>query len=169
MHPNDHAPFTPETLLKRLDALGIDCPTVSHPPLRTVADSRAHREVFEGAYTKNLFLRNKKGRMWLVTLLEHREVELKALARAVGAGNFSFASEERLGRYLGVKPGAVSPLALINDQGGEVIFVLDRGVVEFDRVHLHPLDNTRTSTLLTKDLLKFLEETGHVPELLALD
>lgn len=168
MDSSEDVPYTPQTLLAWLNSLGIDCPTISHPPLRTVADSRAHRQVFEGAYTKNLFLRNKRGRMWLVTLLEHREVELKALARQVSAGNFSFASEERLHRYLGVKPGAVSPLALANDRGRDVTFVLDHGVVAFEQVHLHPLDNTRTTTVRVNDLLKFLDATGHVPVMLAI-
>lgn len=158
--------WTPEGLLDWMSAEGIDCPTIHHAPLRTVADSRQHREVFEGAYTKNLFVRNKKGAMWLLTLLEDRQVVLKTLAKRLGAGNFSFASEDRLWRHLGVTPGAVSPLALVNDAKGEVRFVLDRGILDFPRVHFHPLDNTRTTTLSREDFLAFLERIGHAPELI---
>ncbi|KAA3633109.1 MAG: prolyl-tRNA synthetase associated domain-containing protein [Proteobacteria bacterium] len=162
-------PWTPVQLLDWLDSLGIDCPTIHHPPLRTVADSRKHREIHEGAYTKNLFVRNKKGRMWLLTLLEHRSVQLKATARQLGAGNFSFASQERLMQYLGIVPGAVSPLALVNDPTARVEFVLDTGVLEYDRVHMHPLDNSMTTTLRRDDFLKFLDAVDHPPLRLELD
>lgn len=158
-------PWTPESLLDWLARMGIDCPTSHHPPLRTVADSQRHREVEEGAYTKNLFVRNKKGRMWLLTLLEQRSVDLKRIAKSLGAGNFSFASEERLMRHLGIAPGAVSPLALINDAGKSVTFVLDREILGYDIVHLHPLDNSMTTTLTREDFLDFLAAIDHAPVL----
>ncbi len=166
MNHHHDAAWTAGALLEWLRERDIDCPTINHAPLRTVADSRAHREVFEGAYTKNLFVRNKKGRMWLLTLLEHRDIVLKELAKRLGAGNFSFASEDRLRRHLGVVPGAVSPLALINDRDRHVSFVLDRGVLAHDLVHFHPLENTMTTTLRRDDFLRFLELTGHEPQLL---
>jgi Ala-tRNA(Pro) deacylase len=156
-------PVTPAELLEYLRGLGIRCPTITHPPLRTVSDSRRHREVFDGAYTKNLFLRNKRGHMWLLTLSEDRNIVLKETAKRLGAGNFSFASEERLARHLGIVPGAVSPLALINDREGLVRFAIDRAIVEHERVHFHPLDNTMTTTLQTGDFLRFLALTGHEP------
>ena len=158
--------LTPERLLGWFESLGIACPTVSHPPLYTVEDSRAHRNVHEGAYTKNLFLRNKKGDMWLLTLQESRRIELKETAKSLGAGNFSFASAERLERYLGVAPGAVSPLALANDAEGRVAFVIDREVLAHEQVHFHPLDNTLTTTLKREDFLRFLDVIGHPPKIL---
>ena len=162
--------WTPTALIEWLEGdAGIPCPTISHPALRTVEDSRRHREIAEGAYTKNLFVRNKKGRMWLLTLLESRGIELKSTARLVGAGNFSFASPERLDRHLGVIPGAVSPLALVNDRDRQVSFVLDRGILEHRIMHFHPLDNTLTTTLKRDHFLRFLELVGHPPAILEFD
>ncbi len=170
MTHSDDDRWSPRGLLEWLQRdAGIACPTISHPALRTVEDSRRHREIATGAYTKNLFVRNKKGRMWLLTLLESRSIELKSTAKLVGAGNFSFASTERLERHLGVIPGAVSPLALVNDREGQVQFVLDRGILEHRQVHFHPLDNTRTTTLDRGDFLKFLELVEHPPALLDFD
>lgn len=166
MHRTEREPWTPRQLLDWLTSLGIDCPSFEHPPLRTVEDSRRHRAIHEGAYTKNLFVRNKKGRMWLLTLLEHRNIPLKETAKHLGAGNFSFASEHRLMQYLGIVPGAVSPLALVNDVDGEVTFVLDSAILDFDRIHLHPLDNRLTTTLRREDLLRFLETIDHAPRLI---
>lgn len=133
--------------------------------MRTVEDSRAHREIAEGAYTKNLFVRNKKGKMWLLTLLEHRQVALKPTAKQLNAGNFSFASEERLMAHLGIRPGAVSPLALINDSTTQVDFILDNGVLEHEIIHMHPLDNTRTTSMPRDDFLKFLDLVNHPPQI----
>jgi Ala-tRNA(Pro) deacylase len=158
--------WTPRKLLDWMESLNIECPTFEHPPLRTVEDSRRYREIHEGAYTKNLFVRNKKGHMWLLTLLEHRRVDLKETAKNLGAGHFSFASEQRLMRHLGIVPGAVSPLALVNDVDGQVNFVLDSGILAFDRIHLHPLDNRMTTTLRLEDLLGFLEKIDHSPQLI---
>ncbi|MFT5113429.1 MAG: Ala-tRNA(Pro) deacylase [Parasphingorhabdus sp.] len=155
--------WTPDRLLKWLSEQDISCPTINHPPLRTVEDSRAHREIAEGAYTKNLFVRNKKGRMWLLTMLESRQIHLKQFAKTLGAGNFSFASEERLMKHLGIIPGAVSPLALINDSACEVNFVLDEDILQHAVVHFHPLDNCMTTTLKKDDFLRFLTEVKHVP------
>ena len=163
------APATPEALLARLEALGIESRTVSHPPLFTVEDSKALRGELPGGHTKNLFLRNKKGQMWLVTCLEDREVDLKALGEKLSAGRFSFGSAERLMKYLGVTPGAVTPFAIANDTGGAVRMVLDRGLMEHDPRNFHPLDNTRTTAIAPADLLRFLEDTGHPPQMLEMD
>ncbi len=155
--------WTPENLLLLLEQNNISNNTIHHPPLRTVEDARRHREVDEGAYTKNLFVRNKKGKMWLLTLLEYRQIHLKQTAKQLGAGNFSFASEQRLMKHLGIIPGAVSPLALINDSAGDVAFVLDRGILDHKALHFHPLDNSMTTTITRDGFLRFLEITDHSP------
>ena len=139
------APATPEQLFELLDALGIVHGTVEHEPVFTVEEAKAVRARMPGGHTKNLFLRNKKGRMWLVVCQEDRLVDLKALARHVGAGRFSFGSADRLMRHLGVIPGAVSPFAIINDRGGLVSVVLDLAVLDDERINFHPLDNARTT------------------------
>jgi Ala-tRNA(Pro) deacylase len=159
-------PTSPAALHARLDALGIAYRCVEHPPVFTVEEAKALRGELPGAHIKNLFLRNKKGRMWLVTCLEDREVDLKALGDRLEAGRFSFGSAERLMTYLGVRPGAVTPFAVINDKGGEVTMVLDRGLLGEDPVNCHPLVNTMTTALAPADLLRFLEAEGHPPQML---
>ncbi|MGH6948778.1 MAG: prolyl-tRNA synthetase associated domain-containing protein [Kiloniellales bacterium] len=161
-------PTSPEALLERLGALGIETRTVSHPPLFTVEQSKALRGQLPGGHTKNLFLRDKKGRMWLVTCLEDRTIDLKALEGALGSGRLSFGSAERLMTYLGVVPGAVTPFAVVNDRDGEVRFVLDSGLLDHDPLNFHPLDNARTTAISPAGLLKFLEAAGHPPQLLDL-
>ena len=163
------APATPEALLTRLDELGIGHSTVEHEPLFTVEQSKALRGQLPGGHTKNLFLRNKKGRMWLVTCLEDRQVDLKALAAALEGGRFSFGSAERLMAHLGVIPGAVTPFAVINDKAGAVRMVLDKGLLERDPLNFHPLDNARTTAVSPEGLLRFLEAEGHAPQLLDLE
>ena len=161
-------------LLELLSALKIEHKTVSHEAMFTVAQSKSLRETDpHGSYTKNLFMRNKKGAMWLITCNEDRQIDLKALAAAMGYtgsnGRFSFASEDRLGRYLGVSPGAVSPLALINDPGNAVQFAIDSSLLDHEVIHLHPLDNHHTITISVKDLIQFAEYTGHKPTRLEFD
>ncbi len=163
------APMTPQALLARLEELGIENRTVSHPPLYTVEDSKALRGELPGGHTKNLFLRNKKGAMWLVTCLEDRDVDLKALGDKLSAGRFSFGSAERLMKYLGVIPGAVTPFAVINDRGGAVRMVLDQALLDHDPLNFHPLDNTQTTAIAPSGLLRFLEAIDHPPQLLAMD
>ena len=160
-------PETTQGLLERLAALGIEQRTVSHPPLFTVAQSKELRGQLPGLHIKNLFLRNKKGAMWLVTCLEDREVDLKWLGEALQAGRFSFGSAERLMAYLGVSPGAVTPFGVVNDKGRAVAMVLDQALVGPELVNAHPLVNDRTTAVRGGDLVRFLEAVGHPPRLLA--
>lgn len=160
------APETPEGLLARLAAAGIEAATVTHPPLRTVEDSKALRGELPGLHVKNLFLRNQKGAMWLVTCLEDRTLDLKRLGAALNAGRFSFGSAERLMAYLGIRPGAVTPLAILNDKGGQVTNVIDAALVGPEPVNVHPLVNERTTTLPGTALMRFLDEAGRAPQVL---
>lgn len=159
-------PTSPEALLRRLDSLGIAYRNVVHPPVFTVEEAKALRGELPGHHIKNLFLRNKKGRMWLVTCLEDRAVDLKDLGERLGAGRFSFGSAERLMTFLGVRPGAVTPFAVINDGGGAVTMVLDSALLEGGPVNCHPLVNTMTTALAPADLLRFLEAETHAPLML---
>ena len=161
-------PLTSADLLARLVTLDIAHRTVEHSPVFTVAESKGLRAEFPGGHTKNLFLRNKKGRMWLVTCLEDRVIDLKELAQRLGAGRFSFASAQRLMHYLGVIPGAVTPFAVINDHGGVVQVVLDAGLLAHDPLNFHPLDNAMTTALSADGLLRFLEYADHSPQLVEL-
>lgn len=163
------APATTGALFHRLDALGIRHRTVEHPPVFTVEEARRHKGGLPGAHTKNLFVRDKPGkRMWLICVMADREVDLRALPPRVGAKpRLSFGSEDRLMRYLGVTPGAVSPFAIINDHAGRVQVVLDSQLLAGDVVNLHPLDNARTTAIAPADLLRFLDAESHPPMVLA--
>jgi Ala-tRNA(Pro) deacylase len=156
----------PEELFEALDALGIAHPTVKHPPLFTVEQSRALRGQIPGGHTKNLFLRDKKDALYLVVAEEDADIELKGLHRLLGAsGRFSFGSADLLREVLGVAPGAVTPFGAINDKENRVTVVLDAALMEHDIINSHPLVNTMTTSLNRDDLLKFLRSTDHIPRI----
>jgi Ala-tRNA(Pro) deacylase len=163
------APLTPGEFLARLEAIGIGHETFEHAPVFTVEESKRMRGELDGAHVKNLFLRNKKGVMWLVTCLEDRQLDLKSLGEMLDAGRFSFASPERLMKYLGVIPGAVTAFAVINDTTGLVNFALDRALLNATCINLHPLTNTMTTAITPADLRKFLEAVNHPPTLIDFD
>jgi len=157
---------SPDELFAALDRLGIAHPTVSHPPLFTVEQSQGLRGTIAGGHTKNLFLKDKKGALYLVTAPEDATIELKSLHRRLGAsGRFSFGSAEQMRAVLGVEPGAVTPFGAINDSSGLVTVVLDRGLMEHAVINAHPLVNTMTTSIGRDDLLKFLRSTGHEPRI----
>jgi len=165
-------PTSPDQLLARLDELGISSHTVDHAPVFTVEESKELRGQLPGGHVKNLFLRNKKEEMWLVTVEESKRVDLKALGEkltgaAGGAAKLSFGSADRLMQYLGVIPGAVTPFAVINDKGKAVRMVLDEDLLRHDVLHAHPLVNFKATALAPKDLLHFLDAEGHPAQLIA--
>jgi len=161
-----HMPQTPDQLFAFLDTLGIAHTTVTHPPLFTVEQSRALRGQIPGGHTKNLFLRDKKNNVYLVTAEEDANIDLKGLHRVLGAsGRFSFGSAELMLELLGVAPGSVTPLGVLHDTEGRINVVLDAALMEHDTINCHPLVNTMTTSLKRKDLVKFLEATGHSPRI----
>jgi Ala-tRNA(Pro) deacylase len=158
--------LTPAELFAALDRLGIAHPTVSHPPLFTVEQSQSLRGTIPGGHTKNLFLKDKKGAVFLVTAPEDAPIELKALHRRLGAsGRFSFGSAELMLEVLGVMPGAVTPFGAINDTAHRVTVVLDQALMAHAVINAHPLVNTMTTSIARDDLLKFLGATGHEPRI----
>ncbi|SDB31536.1 prolyl-tRNA synthetase associated domain-containing protein [Belnapia rosea] len=165
-------PETPESLLARLAALGIETTTTDHAPVFTVAESQALRGSLPGGHSKNLFLRPAKsgpGPHLLAVLEEDRKISVNALARAAGAGRVEMAPAEDLGRLLGVEPGSVTPFGMVNAPPGTVRIVLDAGLLrDHAWVHFHPLVNSKTTAIRPADLLRFLESLGHRPELLEL-
>ena len=162
-------PATPESLLARLDALGIEHATHSHAPVFTVEEAQRLKGDLPGAHTKNLFLRDKKGTMWLVVALYDRDVDLKTLGPQVDArGRLSFGSADRLMRFLGVIPGSVTPFAVINDNGGQVSVALDLGLRDQEVWNAHPLDNAMTTAVRGDDMVRFLSALGHEPRWVAL-
>jgi len=160
-------PATPDDLFAFLDRLGIAHRTISHPPLFTVEQSRELRGPLEGGHSKNLFLKDKKGAVFLVSALEDAEIELKTLHHRLGAGRFSFGSADLMRELIGVEPGAVTPFGVINDTARRVSVVLDEALLAHETVNFHPLVNTMTTSIGRDGLLKFLEATGHPPRIAA--
>lgn len=158
-----------DELMAFLGDLGIEVTTVEHPPVFTVEEAQALRGDLTGGHTKNLFLKDKKGALWLVVCLEDRQVDLKALRKRLGAAQLSFGKPDLLIEVLGIEPGSVTPFSLINDTEGRVTAVFDEGMQAFDPLNFHPLKNDATSQISWDDLLKFARATGHEPVVSAID
>ncbi len=160
-------PHSPDDLLARLDALGFETTTVEHPPLFTVAQSQDLRGRIEGGHTKNLFLKDKKDRLWLVVAPEDAEIDMKRLHSRLGSARLSFGKPELLLETLGVVPGSVTPFGAINDAEGRVTVVLDAALMVHELLNFHPLSNEATTTIRRDDLIAFLKDCGHEPQIIA--
>lgn len=157
------SPKGPDALFARLAELGVAHETLSHRPVFTVDEAKRLRGHVAGAHSKNLFVRDKKERHWLVSCLAHRTVDLKWLASRLGTKRLTFCSERRLIGYLGIRPGSVSPFAVVNDAGGIVKVALDAEMLETEPINFHPLDNAMTTAVSRAGLLRFLEAEDHSP------
>ncbi|WP_088345627.1 MULTISPECIES: prolyl-tRNA synthetase associated domain-containing protein [Rhodomicrobium] len=160
--------WTREQLLAHLADLGIEAETIDHPAVFTVGESSALLGEIPGAHTKNLFLKCKKGNLFLVTALHETPVDLKTLPAKLGSGRLSFANAELMGELLGIMPGSVSTFAIINDTSRRVSVVLDQELMRYDRINLHPLVNTATTGISRESLISFLKACGREPKILAL-
>ena len=155
---------TSDQLIAFLDSLGVASTTVEHPPLHTVEDAQALRGDIAGGHVKNLFVKDKKGRLFLLVLGEEARIDLKRVHERIGGqGRLSFGSAELLEAVWGVKPGAVTPFGAINDSEGRVTVALDAALMRHERLNFHPLVNTRTTGLASGDIVKFLRAVGHEP------
>ncbi|MFJ5488004.1 prolyl-tRNA synthetase associated domain-containing protein [Hansschlegelia beijingensis] len=151
-------------LMAYLDALGVRTSTLEHPAVFTVAESAALRGRIAGGKSKNLLLKDKKGRLFLVSAEDDAAVDLKRLHEKLGAqGRLSFASADQLRAVWGVEPGSVTPFGAINDRDGLVTVALDAALMAHDTVNFHPLENTATTAIAPGDLIRFLQATGHEP------
>lgn len=160
---------TTDELFAFLDRLGIPVTTVRHPPLFTVEQSRALRGEIAGAHTKNLFLRDRKDRHFLLAVEEDATVDLKTIHTIIGAsGRVSFGRPEALMTYLGVTPGAVTLFGLINDTQAAVSFFIDETLLRAETVNAHPLTNEATTSIASRDIARFAEATGHTQNILKL-
>lgn len=159
-----------QELLERLRALGIAYGRHEHAPVFTVEESRALRGDLVGGHVKNLFLRDKKRNLYLVTVEEERPIDLKSLRGPLQSkGTLSFGDSDLLWASLGVRPGSVTPFGIINDRPGKVRVVLDKGLLAHAVVYCHPLRNDRNIAIAPGDLVRFLREEGHDPLLLDFD
>jgi Ala-tRNA(Pro) deacylase len=161
-------PASRQDLFARLAELGIKTRTVEHDPVFTVEESRELERALPGAHTKNLFLKDDKGALFLVVALSSTRVDLKALSRSLPAGRFSFGRPELLLEHLGVPPGSVTAFAVINDPDRRVRVVLDDELLKFATINCHPLENTATTNIARPDLLRFIRACGHEPSIVTL-
>ena len=150
-------------LYKDLAALGIGYQVYDHPAVFTVAESSQHTDAIPGAHTKNLFLKDKAGQYFLVTVRAEARVDLKALPAAIGCGSVSFGKAEDMERLLGITPGSVTALSAINDPAGDVCFVVDASLMDAEFINCHPLRNTATLGLAPDDLVRALTFWRHPP------
>lgn len=159
---NSSAEDPSENAFALLARLGIVHTTIEHPPLHTVEESRALRGEIAGGHVKNLFVKDKGGAFYLITAEEDSPLDLKTMDKVIGAkGRVSFASAEQLMTHLGILPGSVSPLALVNETAGVVRFILEKKLLDHAIINVHPLINTRTSSITTDGLLAYIQATGH--------
>ena len=150
--------LTETNLFDLLRVKGLEFQIHNHQPLYTVEDSEKLRGEIEGAHTKNLFLKNKKNDFFLFTCDENAQINLKHFSKSIDAKNLSFANEDYLKKYLGIKPGSVSPYSLLNDIENVVSFYLEESLAKSEKINFHPLENTSTVTTKTKDFIKFILE-----------
>ena len=159
----------PDQLLQRLTELGIGHRTLEHPAVFTVEEARRHTAHLPGGHCKSLFLKDKKGGLWLLVCLDHRWIDMGRLAKAIASPRLSFGKAELLQEILGVGPGSVTPFALVNDRDRRVQPLLDQAMLARDRLNFHPLTNRATTTIAAADLPRFLEACGHRPRVIDLD
>ncbi|MBJ7448269.1 MAG: prolyl-tRNA synthetase associated domain-containing protein [Brevundimonas sp.] len=130
--------------------------THDHPAVYRVEEGQALKAAIPGAHTKNLFLKDRKGRLWLISARQDTVIDLKRAPALIGSDRLSFGNETLMWETLGVRPGSVTALGLINDTDRRVSFVLDRALWEADIVNFHPLTNTATTALEQAALRKAL-------------
>ena len=159
-------PATRHDLLAHLAELGIETETLDHPAVFTVSESSQLERQLPGGHTKNLFLKDKKGRLYLVVALGHARIDLRSLHKVLGCDRLSFGKPDLLLEVLGVAPGSVTPFALINDAAHRVTVILDADMMRYERLNYHPLSNTATTNIAREDLLTFIRACGHEPRIL---
>ena len=156
-------------VVDKLNELGIPFKLIFHPALPTIEDALNYWGKFEWTHCKNLFFRNHKGnRHYLVIFDCMQQLAIHDLEHRLKQGKLSFASEARMDKYLGLKPGSVSPFGIINDEEHHVYLYLDKNLLDREYISFHPNDNTGTCVIKTKDLIKFLDAMGNGYEFIEL-
>jgi Ala-tRNA(Pro) deacylase len=153
----------PEALFALLDSAGIAHQTLWHEPVFRVGEGAEIKARLAGGHTKNLFLKDAKDRLWLISALAETTIDLKGLPPRIGSARLSFGSPALLAEALGVEPGSVTPFALINDEAHRVTLILDAALLAADPLNFHPLTNTGTTQVSKDGFLKFLQTIGVEP------
>ena len=152
--------LSPKEFIKLFNDKGYDYDLHKHKALFTVEDSNKFRGNIKGAHSKNLFLKNKKNKFYLISCEEFTDINLKRISNFLHLGNVSFAKEEYLIDLLGVKPGSVTPFALLNDIENSVVFYLEEKLYKSNFINFHPLTNTETITLKCDTFIEFMIENN---------
>ena len=155
--------FDRDRLLDWMAENGVAQTTHDHPAVFRVEEGLELKAAMPGAHTKNLFLKDKKGRLWLISARQDTVVDLKRAPKTIGSDRLSFGNEGLLYETLGLTPGSVTALGLINDTDRRVTFVLDKALWDADIVNFHPLTNTATTGLAQADFRRFLTLVGREP------
>jgi Ala-tRNA(Pro) deacylase len=156
-------------LFRLFEKLDIQFEYHEHPPLATIEDAKTHWKNYNSGRCKNIFFRNHKGDRHYLIILEHlRQLNIKDLEKRLRQGKLTFASDQRLKKYLGVEPGSVSPFGLINDRDKHVHLFIDDKLNDFERLAFHPNINTASLVISKSDFVKFLEYTGNTYEFIQL-
>lgn len=159
--PTDFSRAPEAPLFALLDRLGLSYRTATHAPVMTVAESEKVKPDLPGGHTKNLFMKDKKGQLVLVSAWAESQLPLNQLHRLIGTQRLSFTGADLLWDALAVTPGSVTGFALMNDPDGKVKFIADEALLAFDTVNFHPLRNDMTTSIATRDFLAFAAATGH--------
>ncbi len=154
-------PTSPEALIAMLDEQAIAYEFYEHEAVFTVDESKKVDAGIVGLHCRNLFLRDHKKKMFLVSAQNATKIDLKKLSDVLDSGRFSFGSPDRLWQYLGVRPGSVCPYAVVNDKDNDVSLILDESMMDAEIVNFHPLVNTMTVGTDPHDLVKFAQSIGH--------
>jgi len=162
-------PATRQDLFDLLDRLGVAHLTHDHAPVFRVDEGHEIKAALPGGHTKNLFLKDDKGQIWLISALGETRIDLKALPKVIGSGRLSFGKPELMAEVLGVTPGSVTAFALINDVGHRVRFVLDRALLGHELLNFHPLANDATTAVSRDGFLAFLAGLGVEPMVVDFD
>ena len=160
---------TREDLFNRFQELGIKTTTTEHAAAFTVEEARELRGQIEGGHCKNLFLKDKKGTLWLIVCLEEANINLKTAPARIGSARLSFGKPDLMQEVLGISPGSVTPFALINDDQTRVNVILGKKMMQHDVLNYHPLENTATTSISSQDLLSFIRSCGHEPQIIDIE
>ncbi|WP_334160686.1 prolyl-tRNA synthetase associated domain-containing protein [Phenylobacterium sp.] len=159
----DVKPKDRDGLLQFLRETGVDAVTHDHPAVFRVEEGEEVKARIPGAHTKNLFLKDAKDQLWLISAEGHAEIDLKRLHKVIGSARLSFGNPALMAQTLGVSPGSVTAFGLVNDRERRVRFVLDRTLAEAEQVNFHPLTNTATTTVTREGFRRFLAAIGVEP------
>jgi Ala-tRNA(Pro) deacylase len=154
-----------DALFALLDRLGVAHSTLEHQAVFHVGEGDEIKAALPGGHTKNLFLKDAKGRLWLVSALQDTRIDLKALPAVIGSAKLSFGSADLMLETLGVTPGSVTAFALMNDSERRVTFVLDKALLAREPLNFHPLINTATTAVSAEGFLRFLDAIAVAPVL----